>query len=285
MTLTDRIYLVVHGLLAALVFARHDDIAHWPLYAAWNLAAIAAIVCLSSKRQDSSVWAFAHDWLPVVFFISVFEEVSVLSLTLRGGWQNSILVRGEAALFVVPPGEWLRRFVNPWLTELLDFGYFTFYPLYPALAGVFWAWRKRPQFAGAFRRLTDSLSVGYVVCYVTYLLFPTRSPSHDLGLDPTSSLRSTGPFHLLVRLIQGHAGVHGNAFPSAHIMLAVVVLCFTFWYFRRFVLPLLVCVLLMCLASVHDGYHYVIDVVAGAVLGATVGGLFLRPVSKLHGQL
>ncbi len=34
----------------------------------------------------------------------------------------------------------------------------------------------------------------------------------------------------LVRGIQNHAGVHGNAFPSAHIMLAFVALIFAYRY-------------------------------------------------------
>lgn len=275
MTLTNRIYLAVHSVFTILVCARYDIVAHWQRYVVWNLIAIAAIVSVSNKRMDGRVWEFAHDWLPLVFFVTVFEEVSFLSLTLRGAWQNSLLVSWEAALFGELLTRWLHNFSNPWLTELMEFGYFTFYPLYPTVGGILWAWRKRPRFVGAFQRLTDSLSVGYVVCYIIFLLFPTRSPTHNVGLDLLPAPHAGGPFGALVRIIQSHAGVHGNAFPSAHIMLAVVVVCFTFRYFPRLAWPLLVCIPLMCFASAYDGYHYVVDVVAGAFLGVTVGGFFL----------
>ena len=78
-------------------------------------------------------------------------------------------------------------YTSPWFIELFEFGYLTFYLMYPFVAGVLWKRRNLPRFSGAFRRLTDSLSVGYAVCYVAYLLFPTRSPSHNVGLPPTSS--------------------------------------------------------------------------------------------------
>ena len=86
--------------------------------------------------------------------------------------------------------------------------------------------------------------------------------------------QTAGPFHILVRLIQGRAGVRGNAFPSSHVMLAFVVMVFCFRYFPRVAPWLLICVLLMCVGAVYDGYHYAIDVLAGALLGVTVGALF-----------
>ena len=280
MNLTDRIYLAVHVALALLVCAHHDAVAHKWWYVAWSVLAILAIVSLARKQDDGQFWEFAHDWLPSVFFITVFEQVSFLSLVFRGEWHNSHLIALESMLFAVPPGEWLRRYSAPWFTELLEFGYFSFYPLYPAVAGTLWAWRGRPEFAGVFRRLTDSLSVGYLVCYTVYLVFPTRSPYHNMGLNNAFPLRSNGPFHFFVRLIQGNAGVHGNAFPSAHIMLAFAVLVFVCRYFPRILSWLLVCVLLMCVGAVYDGYHYLSDVIAGAAAGVTVGVAFAGATSN-----
>ena len=273
MNRSDRIYLAVHVALTLLVCARYTTVGHWSWYVVWNAVAVAVIIVLARRRNDGPLGEFAHDWLPGLLFITVFEEVSFLSLSLRSDWQNPALIAWESALFAVPPGEWLRRYSALWFSELLEFGYFTFYPLYPAVAGVLWAWRKRPRFAGAFRRLTDSLSLGYVFCYVAYLLFPTRSPSHNVGLAPVAD---GGPFHALVRLIQGHAGVHGNAFPSAHIMLAFVVLVFAFRYLPRLAPWLLMCVVLMSFGAVYDGYHYALDVVAGGLLGIAVSAAFLR---------
>jgi membrane-associated phospholipid phosphatase len=267
---SDRIYLAVHLALLLLTGILHQDIAHWPAYVAWSLCAIAAIVVLAGKRNGGVGWEFAHDWLPAIFFITAFEEVSFLSLTLRSGWQNHYILAFESAVFGASPMEWMHAHARPWLVEFLEFGYFAFYPLYPIVGGLFWAWRDHSPFKSAFRRMTDTLSVGYVVCYATYLVFPTQSPANRVGVQQIGSSHG-GIFQHLVRMIQNHAGVHGNAFPSAHIMLAFVVLMFAYRFFPRLAPWLLFPILLMCVGAVYDGYHYASDVVAGAVLGILLG--------------
>lgn len=275
MNLTDRIYLGVHFALTVLVCVRHERVPHWPGYVAWNACAMAAIVLLARKRSDGEGWEFAHDWLPLVFFTSAFEEVSFLSLALRSGFQDAYIIRFEWWLFRISPNEWVHSRARDWLVEFLQLGYFAFFPLYPTVGGCFWAWRRRSRFRGAFRRLTDTLSIGYVICYSTYLLFPTQSPANLAGVQEIGSAHP-GVFQRLVRLIQDRAGVHGNAFPSAHIMLAFVVLMFAYRYLPRVAPWLLMIVVLMCVGAVYDGYHYASDVVAGAAIGMVLGAIGAR---------
>jgi len=272
MNRTDRIYLAVHAVLTLLVIARHERLLHWPAYLLWNLCSMAAIVLLARKHSGGLGWEFAHDWLPAVFFITAFEQISFLPLASRGGWQNPILIAFETQVFGASPMEWMHAHARNWLIEFLEFGYFTFYPLYPIVGGLLWAWRERPQFAGAFRKLTDCLSVGYLICYTTYLLFPTQSPANRAGVQQIGNAHG-GIFQHLVRMVQNHAGVHGNAFPSSHIMVAFVVLIFCYRFLPRLAPWILVPILLMCVGAVYDGYHYASDVIAGAAIGLTLGAI------------
>jgi membrane-associated phospholipid phosphatase len=283
MNRTDRIYFAVHLALMLLVCIRQGHVPHWPWYGAWNLCAIAGILFLAHKRSDGEMWEFSHDWLPAIFFITVFEEVSFLSLAIRGGWQNHYILAFEALLFRTSPMAWMHSHAQNWVIEFLELGYFAFYPLYPVVGGLLWAWRRRPPFISGFRKLTDSLSVGYVICYSVYLLFPTRSPANAAGVQQIGSTHG-GVFERLVRMIQDHAGVHGNAFPSAHIMLAVVVVMFAYRYLPRAAPWLLVPVLLMCVGAAYDGYHYSSDVIAGAVIGIVLGRMFAWSTAKPEGR-
>lgn len=273
---SDRIYLAVHLGLTVLVCARYDHVPHWGSYLAWNLFAIALILLLARKQADGEPWEFLHGWLPALFFVTVFEEVSYLSLVLRGGWQNDYLIAFESMVFGASPMEWLHSHASNWVIEFLEFGYFAFYPLYPVVGGLFWIGRDRPLYRGAFRHLTDTLSAGYVICIAIYLLFPTQSPANRVGVQQIGSSHG-GIFQHIVRAIQNNAGVHGNAFPSAHIMLSFVVLMFAYRYLPRLAPVLLFPVLLMCVGAVYDGYHYATDVVAGAAIGIALGsaGAFL----------
>jgi membrane-associated phospholipid phosphatase len=279
MNLTDRIYLAVHAFLALLICVRHERVPHWPAYAVWNVCVIGLIVLLARKSGDGEAWEFAHDWIPLVVFTTAFEGISVLSLTIRSDWQNVHLIGFESRLFAVSPMQWMHSRAREWLVEFLEFGYFCFYPMYPVVGGVFWGFRGRPEFHGAFRRMTDTLSMGYLICYVTYLLFPTQSPANRAGVQQMGSAHA-GMFQHLVRAIQNHAGVHGNAFPSSHIMLTFVVLMFAYRFLPRVAPWLLMPILLMCVGAVYDGYHYTSDVVAGALIGLVLGAVRARAAKE-----
>jgi membrane-associated phospholipid phosphatase len=279
MNRTDRIYLAVHILLTSLVCLRRQRVPHWPAYLIWNIFAIAIILLLARKSTDGEIWEFLHDWIPLVFFTTAFEEISFLSLTIRSQWQNAHLIAFESRLFSVAPMQWMHAHAREWLIEFLEFGYFSFYPLYPVVAGLLWARRSMPPFQGAFRRATDALSIGYAICYVTYLLFPTQSPANRAGVQQIGSAHA-GIFQHLVRGIQNHAGVHGNAFPSSHIMLTFVVLMFTYRFLPRVAPWLVVPILLMCVGAVYDGYHYTSDVMVGALIGIVLGAVFSRKIEN-----
>jgi membrane-associated phospholipid phosphatase len=84
---------------------------------------------------------------------------------------------------------------------------------------------------------------------------------------------ASGPFRWLVWLLQRHGGVHGNAFPSGHIMAATISLLAALRWSSRLGQWLIVPILLMCVSAVSDSYHYASDVVGGALLGAAAFAL------------
>ena len=245
MNLADRIYLAVHLALTVLVCVRHPQVAHWPWYVAWNVDGDGDD-SLASRASDtrSSVWEFAHDWLPAIFFITVFEEVSFLSLALlrcvakstshrRGSRRCSQFCRPSGCIAIRRPGS-----PSCWTSATSPFT--CFIPPSPEYCGPGVA---ALDFAGAFRRLTDALSVGYAVCYATYLLFPTRSPSHNVGLSIAAATGSQtdGPIPLPGELDPGQrrsprqrisqlahhagfrrAGVRVPLFPASRSLAAAV---------------------------------------------------------------
>ena len=234
---------------------------------ALNLGFLVVIVLTSNMAHKSSKWRIAHDWYPILLFIVVFEQVARLSLIFVPHWQDAGILRFEAAIFPQPPTEWLAQFTHPAIAELLEFGYFRFYWMLP-LAGIVLygrGWEKREEELRGFRLWMNALAIGYVTCFTIYLLFPTEGPAHTIARHGTVA---TGPFRWLVLLIQGEGGVHGNAFPSVHIMAATVSVLAAIRWVPRFGWWLVPPLILMCFGAVFDSYHYASDIVAGAVLGA-----------------
>jgi membrane-associated phospholipid phosphatase len=98
---------------------------------------------------------------------------------------------------------------------------------------------------------------------------PAHTLRHLVGPPPFE-----GPFHALVRLVQ-RAGVHGNAFPSAHVAGALPPVIFAWRHAPRLGAALTLLVALMGPGAVYDGYHYASDVVAGIAVGAVAAAIVM----------
>jgi membrane-associated phospholipid phosphatase len=260
---TDRLYFVSFVLASAGLLLRPTRVSDWLLWLLVNLLCLVAIGLLVRNRHRSPTWEFLHDWYPVLMFIVCFEEVSHLSFLLRGAWQDHYLLRFEAWLFPVPPTVWLGRLGSPLVTELMELGYFSYFLLFLIVGGVLYGRRDKH----AFRQVTDATVLSYLICCATFVLFPTEGPAHTLASQHNFPLPGGGPFHWAVMLIQANAGVHGNAFPSAHVAGGVVALIFAWRHAPKLGLWLTPLVILLCLGAVYDRYHYLSDVVAGVMVG------------------
>ncbi len=258
----DRLYFAYFVGLGALIFLLRERAPAWPAFLAVHAVCLAIIAGLVYARARQP-WRFLHDWYPLLMFIVCFEEIARLSFLLVDRWQDACLLDLESRVFAVPPTAWLQQFASPWVTEILEVGYFSYFLLLMIVGGVLSRWKdQRP-----FRQVMFVSVVSYMLCYVVFLLFPTEGPAHTLRALHTVPLEG-GPFHFLVNLIQKHGGVHGNAFPSSHVAAAFVALIYAWRYAPRLGAALTPLVVLLCVGAVYDRYHYVSDIVGGIVVAA-----------------
>jgi membrane-associated phospholipid phosphatase len=263
MNFADRALLVFFMLVSSLIGFRAYRVSEWGALLGVNAICLVVIGVLVAMRGKSAFWRFLHGWYPMAMFIVCFEEVSRLSFVIRDEWQDHFLLALEARLFSVPPTVWLGQHGSPFLTEILEIGYFSYFVLLLIVAGMFYPW----QDGGPFRRVMDATVLAYVACYAVFILFPTEGPAHTLATLQDFPIPGGGPFHWMVGLIQRNAGVHGNAFPSAHVAGGVVALYYAWRYLPKLGLALTPLVGLLCVGAVYDRYHYISDVVAGAFVG------------------
>jgi membrane-associated phospholipid phosphatase len=264
----DGAYLAFFLMMSALILIRRRHVAGYRALLAVNLASCLAIVLLTLMSARSAFWRFGHDWYPVAMPIVTFEEVARLSFIFLSRWQDHHLLRLEARLFPVPPTVWLGRHGSSFLTELVEVGYFSYFVLLIIVAGTFYG---RAQWS-PFRQVVDASVLSYLFCYAVFLLFPTEGPAYTLRQQHSDPLPRGGPFHWTVLLIQKNAGVHGNAFPSAHVAGGVVALVFAWLYAWKLGMALTPLVFLLCVGAVYDRYHYLSDVIAGLIVGLLAAG-------------
>ncbi len=268
LTAVDWLYFAWFGALSiAVVMVRPPA---WTGYLALHAGVVLSICLLAAGSGRDRYTNFFHDWYPLAVFIVCFEEVARLSFLFVGHWQDRYILELEATLFPVPPTAWFAQHASFWLTELLELGYFSYFVLLMIVGGALHGPRDRRP----FRQVMTASVIGYMLCYVVFLLFPTEGPAHTLAALHSRPLHG-GPFHWSVLLIQKFAGVHGNAFPSSHVAAGVVALIFAWRYRPRLGAWLTPVMLLLCAGAVYDRYHYVSDVIAGAVVGVLAAWVVL----------
>jgi membrane-associated phospholipid phosphatase len=268
----DRLVLAYAAVGGVLILLLRHRVPGWPAFLALHLVLIALVGALVA---NAGRWRTAHAWYPLALPLILFEEVAALNFLLVDGWRDQYLLAFEAWLFPEPPTVWLGRFASPLVTEILSIGYFSYFLVLIIVAGVF---DRRVDKAPFFGVMAASL-LGYLVCYAVFIAFPTEGPAHTLRHLHTVPLAG-GPVHEMVAYIQANAGVHGNAFPSAHAAGAVAALAFAWRYAPKLAAWLTLPVVLMSIGAVYLRYHYVSDIVAGILIGAGSAAVVLWTQSR-----
>jgi membrane-associated phospholipid phosphatase len=268
---TDRLLLIYFAALTVVIVLRRDRVAGWPSFVALHATIaglIAALVWWQRRWPQPGV--HAHAWYPLVIPLVAFPEAALLHDVLVAEWRDRYLLAFEAALFREPPTVWLGGFSSIAFSEILQLGYLSYFLFLPVVAVILYSRQdKKP-----FYTLMAATMLGYVICYVTFLVFPTEGPAHTLRHLHTEPLPG-GPLHSTVLFIQ-KAGTHGNAFPSAHVVGAVVPVIFAWRYVPKLAPWLLPLLILMCVGAVYDRYHYASDMLGGLIIG-TAAASFMWP--------
>lgn len=269
---TDRLLLAYLAGLSLLIVLQRHRVPGWPSFLLLHLFLIALILALVVMADR---WRRMHAWYPLIMPILLFEEAALLNFVLVDGWRDGWLLDLEARLFSEPPTVWLGLVASPWLGELLAIGYLSYFVILALVAAVLDRRRDKVPFFGV---MAASI-LSYLLCYVVFIVFPTEGPAHTLRHLHTEPLAG-GPFSQLVTSLQAGAGVHGNAFPSAHAAGAVAALIFAGRYAPRLAAWLSPFVLAMCIGAVYYRYHYAADLVAGIVVGGVAAGFVMFAQSR-----
>jgi membrane-associated phospholipid phosphatase len=237
-------------------------------------------IALLARARATLGWRIleiAHDWsvAPLVFFS--FKELYFMITPIHGGVdRDDWLILADRWLFGVDPTVWLAQYAHPVVTEVLQIAYTTFYFLFLLIG--FELYFRRPR--GAFHFFMFTCTYGFYLSYLGYLIVPGVGPRftlHDFslldaelpGVFLTPYLRAfvnwgeSIPAHATNAVAM--AAAQRDVFPSGHTMLMLVMILIAVRYnlaSRHFII---INGTLLIIATVYQRYHYVIDLVGGAV--------------------
>jgi len=199
---------------------------------------------------------------PVLCVLIIFDSLGMIVHNINPHDIDYLLIRIDYRFFGGYPAVYLEGMISPFLTDVLEVAYSTYYFL-PVILGITLRVKGKSE---AFEKSLFMILLCFYLSYIGYLLFPALGPRYtmqhlyDKELD---GFLVSGPIQNVLNLLEG---VKRDAFPSGHTAVALIVLLLAYRYERTLFWWMTVPVLLLIFATVYCRYHYLIDVICGAML-------------------
>jgi membrane-associated phospholipid phosphatase len=268
-------------LVAVLVLLFHGGaIPHWILLIGAHVVAITLLHWLiqaSARAPQHAALSFLRHFYPILLYAGLYREVGELNQMFVTGALDHHMIRFDQWLFGWQPSIALMdRFPSVWVSELFYISYFSYYVMIVGV-GLALFLRDRRQFF----HFVSVVSLVFYCCYLAYIFYPVIGPrvfytaEHhyilpaDLqALYPAVTFPAsvqTGLFYRIMDMVYATFEPSGAAFPSSHVAVAIVTATFSWRYLPRIRILHWVAVVMLSVSTVYCRYHYVADVLAGAL--------------------
>jgi membrane-associated phospholipid phosphatase len=266
-------YLAGTGILllsAASRLPRADVALHFGV-----LGAIAAATWLRGVPRWLRLWS------PLIALLFLYSEMPLL-IQAAGHAEllDATVIRWESIVFGGQPAlAWAARWPSAALSEVLHLAYLSYYAIiFSVPAGLYLASRH-----AEFSEAVFVLMLTFVACFMWYIAFPVAGPRYLW--PPTAARELTGgPVRSLVIWLLEARSSEGTAFPSSHMAVSVAQSILAVRYFGAKGWVVAVLTAGLGLGAIYGGFHFAIDVVVGAALGAVIAGAGLGMSRWLTGR-
>ena len=254
----DRLSLLV--VAGFVVFTLAADPRPWATVAL--LVALGALLVAigewaSRSRVGDAVHTFASPYLAVAILFELSARVARTGAARR----DQTLAAADARWFPRLDAAWHAALGRPaWLTDFAGVAYVWFY-FFPLVVGLaLYVWRSRRE----VEEFTFATEAAFFVPYVGYLAMPALGPRAAADLHGAAIAQLS---HAFVQTVELNAH---DAFPSGHTAVALVVAVYGARAFPKWSAALGLAAASIVFSTVYLSYHYVVDVIAGAAVAASM---------------
>jgi membrane-associated phospholipid phosphatase len=273
----DALFIAFLILLSLLAVVCGSLIQSWPYLVLANFAGIAAIVLVARFTARRGVH-FLHTWYAVAGILILFKEIYIIIQSLGLKDWDELLIRSDRFFFHADPTVWISQFACPFLTELLQIAYISYYFLMISLGAELYFRKERDKLNFTIFTIT----YGFLLSYLGYLIFPAVGPRftlHDFnnlgqelpGLWLTTPLRAflDSAESIPQQIAKPILFAQRDAFPSGHTQMTLIVIYLAHRY-RISLRWWIYCFgTLLIISTIYLRYHYVTDLFGGGLFMMT----------------
>ncbi len=204
------------------------------------------------------VQGFVREAYPLAMFSFFFIAVTRFDTALFSGDLDPYFAAMDTFLFgSVPSTSLMIQYPSFLLSELLHGAYVLYYVSIPGLA--LWLYVKNR------RALSEYIGVAMLIFYLaclTYVVLPVVGGRFDPVVRAMTETYQYGPFTRIMTFIYRSSAHEGGAFPSTHAIISFVIALFARRTAKPLALLLGINTVLVFVATIYCGYHYVVDLIA-----------------------
>lgn len=272
----DLIVILFAIFLIILNLIFYKRIEHWLILIIANFVLITIVLVLSyaDYKSKNKIVHLIKNWYIVFVVLITFKMLYYMVYPIHGRDYDEILIEIDRMIFGVDPTVYLVRFANPILTEIIQIAYSSFYFLF-LIAGYELFKNKDYE---KFQYAAFLVVYGFYLSYIGYFILPAIGPRftlHDFyainrelpGIFLTNFLRDFVNFGESISSFHPQAAelVQRDVFPSGHTQLTLVLMYISAKYKMKTRWFLWITGTLLIVGTVYLRYHYVIDLIVGAL--------------------
>ncbi len=272
----DAATIIFVGLLLVITLVFNSAIPNRLLLILIYSALLIAQFMLLRIKDKSKFLRYTYDLIfPLISILVLFDSLGWIVHYINPVDVDPRLIKIDYMLFNGHPTVMLEKIMNPFLTDVLQLAYSTYYFL-PITLGL--ALLKNNQ-REEFNRALFLILFCFYLSYIGYIIWPAIGPRFTLAHLQTQELQGFLIAEPIQNLLNKLEGVKRDAFPSGHTGIALTVLFLSYRFRRRLFWIFLPVVAALIFSTVYCRYHYVIDVIAGiglAVVTVLLGERYYR---------
>ena len=270
----DFVIIVFCLFLSLLNLIFIHKVALWHIHILLNISIVLFILITAQQenKTKSFVWKQLHFWYLVPLIFIFFKELYGMIDPIRGFIYDDVLILIDRFIFKTDPTLALYQIANPYLTELLQIVYGTFFFL-PVILGIDLIRQNKSE---EFNYSAFIIVYGFVLSFIGYILVPAIGPRFILHNFEMNNIELPGLFitDFLREIVNSGESipsgtinpamiVQRDAFPSGHTQMTLLVMFLSVKFGSKLKCFFIINGALLIFATVYLRYHYVVDLIGG----------------------
>jgi membrane-associated phospholipid phosphatase len=289
----DKVAIAYLSIITVLILFSAERIDFWAVFCVAHLVLVGLILLIARVLTVSPVsgttapsnslllilGSFIRGWYPVLLIPITYKELTYLIPQIHPRDFDATLAAIDYRFLGVHPTVWLERFAWAPLTEVLQLTYSCYYFLPIVLGIVLWR-RQTPD----FYFWVFAVVLGFYVSYLGYISVPATGPRFLAEIAEAQTIPLTGIwlFTPVREMLDRAEGITRDCFPSGHTELTLLVLYYARMFHKKVFWWLLPIGTGIIVSTVYLRYHYLIDVVAGALVAIVLIAI-AKPLYRVLG--